>query len=70
METTWFLLFVGKRACPGRQLANIEMILILVEFLQNFIFEEAEGYSDMTDKQQAGLLRMPKSFHLKVVRRK
>ena len=56
--------------CPGRQLANIEVILILVEFLQNFIFEKAEGYSDMTDDQQSGLLRMPKNFHLKVVKRK
>ena len=56
--------------CPGRQLANIEVILILVEFLQNFIFEKAEGYSDMTDDQQSGLLRIPKNFHLKVVKRK
>ncbi|XP_067944231.1 cytochrome P450 2C16-like [Watersipora subatra] len=60
---------VGKRICPGRQFATIEVMLILVQFLQNFSFEKLDDHQELTDDSLAGILRTPQNFPLKVVKR-
>lgn len=62
-------MLLGKRACPGKQLAKIEILLILIEMLQKFTFEQPPGTSDMTDEPGKGLIRAPKDFHIKIVKR-
>jgi len=59
----------GKRACPGKQIAGIELIIFLVEMIQNFTFEVPQGFTDMEDQQKPGLIRSPKNFHVKITRR-
>ena len=62
-------IFLGKRACPGKQIARIELMHFLVEMLQNFTFEVPEGYTDMSDQQAGGIIRAPKDFHVKITKR-
>ena len=63
-----FPYLTGKRVCVGRQIAMIELMLLLVGILQKFQFEEADDYSDMTEVSASGVLRSPQSFHFKVVK--
>ncbi len=61
---------VGKRECPGKSLAKIEMFLFISGLLHQFSFYPSEHHKlPGLDEADYGVTRVPRPFHAKVVPR-
>ena len=60
----------GKRSCPGEPIANIEVFLFIVSFIQSFVIEAPQGRMYTTDGVMEFIGRNPKDAPIEVVFRK
>lgn len=59
--------FSGIRRCPGEDLANIEMFLVLANLLKAFVFRTPENDDNSVGtyyKTGTGVLRNPKPYYV------
>ena len=60
---------VGKRECPGKSLAKLELYLFFATLLHQYSFLPAKEGAPKLDDVIYPLTRAPKPFKVKVVRR-
>ncbi len=61
------ILFLGVRRCPGEELANMEMFLILTNLLKAFVFRTPEGDNKVIGTHYetgTGIMRNPKPYYV------
>ena len=58
---------IGKRECPGKSMAQIELFLFLTGLLQQFTFKpsEQEGLPDL-NKADIGITRVQRPFKIHI----
>lgn len=59
-------LFLGKRRCPGEALAQRFVSLVFANFVHDFIIE----INQLPDGVNCGILLTPKSYKIKMTKRK
>ena len=59
----------GRRSCSGESLARIELFLVLARLLHSFKFTNPPGCDLPTLEPDVGLVLMPKSFNICVIKR-
>ena len=60
---------VGKRECPGKSLAKMELYLFFSTLMHQYTFLPAKGGATRLDDVIYPLSRAPKPFKVKVIRR-
>ena len=61
---------IGKRECPGKSLAKMELFLFFATLLQQYSFSPSKEGAPNLNSVTYPLTRSPKPFKVKVVRRK
>ncbi|XP_048034959.1 cytochrome P450 2J4 isoform X1 [Megalobrama amblycephala] len=60
---------LGKRMCPGEQLARMELFLFFISLMQRFTFLPPEGQT-LSLKRTVAIASAPEPFHIRAVPRK
>uniref|UniRef100_A0A673GQI6 Cytochrome P450, family 2, subfamily AE, polypeptide 1 n=1 Tax=Sinocyclocheilus rhinocerous TaxID=307959 RepID=A0A673GQI6_9TELE len=59
---------IGKRMCPGEQLARMELFLFFISLMQHFTFLPPEGET-LSLKRTVAIASAPEPFHIRAVPR-
>ncbi|XP_051955725.1 cytochrome P450 2J4-like [Xyrauchen texanus] len=60
---------LGKRTCPGEQLARMELFLLFISLMQHFTILPPEGQMQMSLKRTVAIAAAPEPFQIRAVPR-